>query len=514
MNDNVYVIFGAGKAGRDLARVFPAKVSYFVDNDSHKWGTYADGILINSPEQLLQESEDNLRIFIASMYFNQIKEQLAAMGFEDQKHYFYIVPYYSLLRTTAFLDVINMQVGQMPADQGKSSSLFDRLRLSFDIQEELVSKQEDKRVLLVIDDKGAYTDWAARIQCGLKELFKLQVLLLSDNIAIENDLGDIACRYRKLGYSKLIYLGHYGAKVEQFGTYFADCCFLDAVPDIPEKKDWIDYLYQITDKLGVGFKKVSAVVPNYNYEQYLCRRLRTIINQHYPIYEIIFLDDASSDDSVMLAECLLDEQYGLKQIIVNDQNSSSAFKQWKKGIEAAQGDYIWIAEADDYASPIMLHKLMAAFGVDKNVVLSFCDSMFVGNTGEWEGFGSDAHAACVQTGPQGAMTGGIYDGQEFIKQYLESYNSIPNVSAAVIKKASVRQSYLEKITMFKQFGDWYLYVLLLEEGKLAYDITPMNFFRRQSRSVTVTMNNKEQQDELNVVARAAAKAGRSESMKG
>ena len=47
-------------------------------------------------------------------------------------------------------------------------------------------------------------------------------------------------------------------------------------------------------------KKVSVVVPNYNYARYIKRRLESVVRQTYPIYELIVLDDASSDESVKL----------------------------------------------------------------------------------------------------------------------------------------------------------------------------------------------------------------------
>ena len=52
-------------------------------------------------------------------------------------------------------------------------------------------------------------------------------------------------------------------------------------------------------------KKVSVVVPNYNYANYLKKRLDSIINQTYPIYELIILDDLSTDDSVKKIKAFL-----------------------------------------------------------------------------------------------------------------------------------------------------------------------------------------------------------------
>ena len=52
-------------------------------------------------------------------------------------------------------------------------------------------------------------------------------------------------------------------------------------------------------------KKVSVVVPNYNYGKYLRKRIESIIKQTYPIYELIVMDDASTDGSDVIAKNLV-----------------------------------------------------------------------------------------------------------------------------------------------------------------------------------------------------------------
>ena len=110
-------------------------------------------------------------------------------------------------------------------------------------------------------------------------------------------------------------------------------------------------------------KRVSVVVPNYNYEKYFDKRIDTILEQTYPIYELIVLDDASTDGSVAIIEEKLAEvreKYPDLQIkfVVNQTNSGKAMLQWKKGFEMATGDYVWIAEADDLCSRRFLKETM------------------------------------------------------------------------------------------------------------------------------------------------------------
>ena len=66
--------------------------------------------------------------------------------------------------------------------------------------------------------------------------------------------------------------------------------------------NFLNYIYQLLALLEHHYKKISVIVPNYNYEKYLPDRIKSILNQTYPLYELIFLDDASTDNSVSTFE--------------------------------------------------------------------------------------------------------------------------------------------------------------------------------------------------------------------
>ena len=132
-------------------------------------------------------------------------------------------------------------------------------------------------------------------------------------------------------------------------------------------------------------KKVSVVIPNYNYARYLKKRIQSIVKQTYPIYEMIILDDASTDESVRVIQNILTEVKAKYpnisiQFVKNEKNTGKAILQWKKGFELASGDYVWIAEADDLSSKNFLAEAMKGFD-DPEVVLSYTESRLINGYG-------------------------------------------------------------------------------------------------------------------------------------
>src|SRR5437868_456309 len=91
---------------------------------------------------------------------------------------------------------------------------------------------------------------------------------------------------------------------------------------------------------------VSVVVPNYNHARFLRKRIDSVLGQTYQDFELILMDDCSTDESRSIIE-----EYAREariRIELNEENSGSTFKQWNKGVRLARGEYVWIAESDDY----------------------------------------------------------------------------------------------------------------------------------------------------------------------
>lgn len=233
-------------------------------------------------------------------------------------------------------------------------------------------------------------------------------------------------------------------------------------------------------------KKVSVVMPSYNYGRYISKRLQSIARQTYPIYELIILDDASSDDSV---EKIRKEMAKFNQkrpevkikFVKNKQNSGKVISQWIKGVDMAKGDYIWIAEADDLCKPKFLEEVMKGFD-DSKVVLSYAESAIINSTGIMIAPNFKWSRDKEKTGHYKKSY--IKDGIDEIREIMTIRCTIPNVSAVVFRKTPEFMKYLKEALKFTQVGDWYLYLKLLENGKISYNQKALNKFRVHMDSAT------------------------------
>jgi len=264
-------------------------------------------------------------------------------------------------------------------------------------------------------------------------------------------------------------------KAKQLVKYdydFAEYCkFLQDVVCINEKK---------TERALTGYalKSVSVIVPNYNYEKYLPERLQSIIDQTYKPYEIIFLDDASTDRSVELARRIL-QQSGVKFSIIENRTNEGVFKQWLKGFQMAEGELVWVAEADDFCEPNFLEKIIPKFD-DDDVVLAYTQSQIIDETSGNIDYSYTSYTADLS--PDKWNSDYYQNGALEINDGLAIKNTIPNASAVVMRKNALA-GIEDTLRQFKICGDWFTYVYVLRKGKVSFYHQSLNYHRRHTQSI-------------------------------
>lgn len=219
---------------------------------------------------------------------------------------------------------------------------------------------------------------------------------------------------------------------------------------------------------------VSVIIPNYNHSFFLSKRIESVLNQTIQDLEVIILDDFSSDNSRDIID-LYKSHPKVTQIIYNEVNSGSLFKQWEKGIKLAKGDFIWIAESDDYAHPCFLEKLVPLIEADESTGLVYCNTKVINQNDE---LCADTYADIRNRMLNTSKWSSSYQlpGIEEIEENLLNFCTINNASAVVFKREA-----LLKVNPFdrgfKYVGDWYCYLKLCKEYSIKYLNEPLNFYR-------------------------------------
>lgn len=269
------------------------------------------------------------------------------------------------------------------------------------------------------------------------------------------------------------------------------------IPDIINLEDLI-LLAKKQKELPDEEIKISVVVPNYNYAKFMHQRIYSILRQNYKLYELIILDDNSKDNSIKVIDDIcnsLKEYINIKSVY-NTTNSGSAFKQWKKGMELATGDYVWIAEADDYCEAKLLRTLVNPIKKDKNVMISYSDTAFIDTFGNIILKSIKPEIDIQKSGHWDKSY--INNGLNEIKNYSYLNCTIANVSSAIIKNGDYEE-YLKMSGEFKQAGDWLFYVNLISNGDIAYSNKVLNYYRVHGNNVSSMMNHQKHIDEINKI---------------
>lgn len=223
--------------------------------------------------------------------------------------------------------------------------------------------------------------------------------------------------------------------------------------------------------------KVTVITPNYNYARYLPRRLDSILAQTFRDFELIILDNASTDDSRRVIESYLHDPR--VRAVFNERNNGSVFKQWNLGLRQATGEYVWIAESDDYAEPTLLETLVDRLDRHPNVGLAMCQSWIIDEEGRtYSNFPDLLRFAYHDLVGDLSFWGEefVADGREFCLKHLYKCNEIVNASAVLFRR-SVLDAVAGAPEDMRLSGDHMTYVKILMRSDFASVPAYLNYFR-------------------------------------
>lgn len=234
------------------------------------------------------------------------------------------------------------------------------------------------------------------------------------------------------------------------------------------------------------YKTVSVIIPNYNHAPYLEERIYSVLNQTYRDFEVIILDDCSTDNSRDVIEKYRGNEK-ISQIVYNDKNSGSPFVQWKKGFDLAKYEWIWIAESDDFCTLNFLETLVGHLQAEIKLVTCRTEKI-------------DENGNLLQPGY--FLADDVQPGRwhlDYENNGIDEVNlavkyrcTIPNASAVIFHKSLT--THVKDSLGFKAAGDWYFWINCLKESQIRYIAQPLAFHRFHNQT-TRSQKSVEQEKE-------------------
>lgn len=227
---------------------------------------------------------------------------------------------------------------------------------------------------------------------------------------------------------------------------------------------------------------VSVIVPNFCHAPFLKMRLDSIYSQTYSNFEVILLDDASTDNSVDILEGYAQIHPEKTKKYFNEKNSGSVFRQWKKGIELSKGELIWIAESDDFCNLNFLEVLVSKFK-NQAIQLAYCQSIFVTGEKNYQTWSIQEYLSDIDQSLWSHPF--VMSAHRLVNKAWASKNIVPNVSSAVFRHPG-KLSLLDdgKWQGMRICGDWIFYLHLIRGGLVAYETDTTNFYRIHSQNTS------------------------------
>ncbi|WP_264554433.1 glycosyltransferase family 2 protein [Flavobacterium sp. N1861] len=119
-------------------------------------------------------------------------------------------------------------------------------------------------------------------------------------------------------------------------------------------------------------KKLSVIMPVYNGELYIEEAINSIVNQTFTDFDLIILNDNSSDGTVAIIEKIREKDNRI--ILINKTKNEGPANLRNEGIEMAKTEYVALLDADDIAMPTRFEKQINI--LDTNPSLGLCGTWF------------------------------------------------------------------------------------------------------------------------------------------
>ncbi len=224
---------------------------------------------------------------------------------------------------------------------------------------------------------------------------------------------------------------------------------------------------------------VSVIIPAYNREDSLQASVDSVLRQIYSDFELIIVDDCSSDDTMKIAQSIEDPRVRVLQTAQNTGASGAR----NLGAHNAKGKWLAFQDSDDEWLPTKLDLQMASLTQDTSAIGSYCGLLVLGKPYE-----DDATRLSVDYIPEAKFTPVVSEIVGDLSKIILRYSLISTQMLVVRKDVfEAVQGFDEEL---KALVDWDLCIRLTQEGPFTFIDEPLVLQRFSTNSLTRDRNKR------------------------
>jgi len=207
--------------------------------------------------------------------------------------------------------------------------------------------------------------------------------------------------------------------------------------------------------------EISVILPTFNRRKKILRAIGSVINQSYKNYELIIVDDGSTDNTYRIISPLLNNSSCIKYLFHSNRGTANSLN---AGIKLAEGKYITFIDSDDEYEKEHLKLRISYFSKNKRVDLIHSTCRFIGS--ESDMYVPDARNTKRLIHLKDCIIGATFFGRKEVFTALKGFKNVYSYDSDFHKRAS-RIFNVQKI-------DWPTYI----------------YYRNSKDSVLTSLKNK------------------------
>lgn len=224
--------------------------------------------------------------------------------------------------------------------------------------------------------------------------------------------------------------------------------------------------------------KVSVLIPSFNYANFLPEAIESVLSQTYQDFEIIVVDNSSTDNTVEVVNSYIKKDSRIK-LYVNEENIGM-FRNYNQALTYANGEYIKFLNADDKFKPTILEKFTNILENNKNVSIV---------TSKRRRFEDDNDV--LDSG-----FSGIPDRKLILKEVFKRGNFIGEPTSVMFRKKDLNVGTFN--IDLKMTADFDMWVKLIEIGDIYFVDEVLSYFRIHKGQGTKYLNDERKKQAINV----------------